>query len=299
MSASSYSGLAGTDVVTPDDRRTFLRNRISWGAVFAGVVTAMVAQMLLHMLGIGIGASSLDAMNTGDNPTASGFSMTAAAWLTVSGIVASLLGGMVAGRLSGTSDLGTARWHGFTSWCAATLVMAYLVTSAAGGIIGGTASALGSTVGAMGRGAATAVSGAAQATDGDALKSQVQRLVSPNDAQTAQANITDYIRASVTGDRAAADSARDRAIDGLARTANVSPDEARTRLQAAEQQARTAAEQAKVKAQQAADATRKVVATAGIFGFIALALGAVAAFLGGGMGAPRSEGTVVEVSRRI
>jgi hypothetical protein len=48
----------------------------------------------------------------------------------------------------------------------------------------------------------------------------------------------------------------------------------------------------KQKAQQAAEATRKGLASAGIFGFIALALGAVAAWFGGGAGAPRNEATV-------
>ncbi len=114
-------------------------------------------------------------------------------------------------------------------------------------------------------------------TDGDALKAQVQRLVNPNDAQAAQDNITSYIRAAISGDKATADAARDRTVDSLAKTANVSPDEARTRLQAAEQQARAAAEQVKQKAQGAAEATRKGVASAGMLGFVALALGGIAA----------------------
>ncbi len=179
------------------------------------------------------------------------------------------------------------------SWCAATLVIFYLLTSAVGGIIGGTFNALGSTVGAAGKGAASAVSGIAQSTNGDALQAQVQRLVNPNAAQNAQDDIMTYVRASVSGDQAAASAARDRAVNGLAKTANISPDEARTRLQQAEQQARQTADQVKQKAQQAAEATRKGVASAGTFGFMALALGAVAAWFGGGIGAPRRETTVV------
>jgi hypothetical protein len=252
---------------------------------------------LLNILGIGIGASSLDAANTGDNPSASGFSLTAGIWWTLSGIIASFVGGVVAGRLCGTSDNNTAHWHGFVSWCAATLLIFYLLTSAVGGIIGGTFNALGSTVGAAGRGAASAVSGVAQNTNGDALQAQVKRLVNPDAAQNAQDDIMAYVRASVSGDQAAASAARDRAVDALAKTANISPDEARTRLQQTEQQARQAADQVKQKAQQAAEATRKGLASAGIFGFIALALGAVAAWFGGGAGAPRRETTVVRASR--
>ena len=272
-----------------DDRATHLRNRVSWGAIFAGVAAALVIQLLLNMLGIGIGASSLDAANTADNPTASGFSMTAGIWWTVSGILASLAGGIVAGRLCGTSDDNTARWHGFVSWCAATLVVFYLLTTAVGGLIGGTFSALGSAIGATGRGAASAVSGLAQTANGDALTAQVKRLVNPNDAQSAQDNVLAYVRASISGDQAAADAARENAVNSIAKAANISPDEAKTRLQQVETQAKQAAETAKQKALQAAEAARKSVATAGIYGFVALLLGAIAAWFGGGIGAPRRE----------
>ena len=283
---------ASVDAVVPDDRRTLMRNSASWGAILAGVVAAMVVQLLLNILGIGIGASSLDAANTGDNPTASGFSLTAGIWWTLSGIIASFVGGVVAGRLCGTSDNNTAHWHGFVSWCVATLLIFYLLTSAVGSIIGGTFNALGSTVGAAGRGAASAVSSVAQNTNGDALQAQVKRLVNPDQAQNAQDDIMTYVRATISGDQAAAAASRDRAVDALAKTANISPDEARTRLQQTQQQAQQAADQVKQKAQQAAEATRKGLASAGIFGFIALALGAVAAWFGGGVGAPRREATV-------
>ena len=287
--------------MVPDDRSTRLRNRASWGAILAGVAAALVIQLLINMLGIGIGASSLDAVNTYDNPTASGFSTTAAIWWTASGIIASFVGGVVAGRLCGTSDGNTARWHGFVSWAAATLLIFYLLTSAVGGIIGGTFSALGSTIGAVGRGAATAVSGAAQTvaqnTDADALQAQVKRLVNPTDAEVAKDNVLEYVRAVVNGNQQAADAARERAVDSIARTANVSPEEAKTKLQQAEQQAKQAAQQVKQAAQQAAEATRKGVATAGIYGFVALLLGAIAAWFGGGIGAPRRETDVVPVSR--
>jgi len=293
------AGGSTAEAVVPDDRLTHLRNRVSWGAILAGVAAALVVQLLLNILGVGIGASSLDAANTGDNPSASGFSVTAGVWWTLSGIVASFAGGVVAGRLCGTSDNNTAHWHGLVSWCAATLVIFYLLTSAVGGIIGGTFNALGSTVGAIGKGAASAVSGIAQNTNGDALQGQIQRLVNPNGAQSAQDNIVAYMRASISGDQAGAAAARDRAVDSLAKTAKISPDEARTRLQQAEQQARQGADQVKQQAQQAAEATRKGVASAGIFGSVALALGAVASWIGGGAGAARRETTVVRTSRSI
>ena len=102
------------------------------------------------------------------------------------------------------------------------------------------------------------------------------------------------MRASLSGDKPAADAARDRAVDSIARTANISPDDARARLQQAEDQARQTADNVKQKAQEAAEATRKGLASAGLFGFAALLLGGIAAIIGGGMRPPRTV-----VSRRI
>ncbi len=123
--------------VTPaEDARTILINRISWGAVLAGVVVTLVSQLILNMIGIGVGAATIDP-GTGDNPSAMGFSMGAAIWWTLSGVIAALFGGYVAGRMAGRPKESTAGWHGVTSWAVTTLVIFYLLTSAIGGVIGG------------------------------------------------------------------------------------------------------------------------------------------------------------------
>ena len=47
--------------VTPaEDARTIMINTVSWGAVVAGVAVALVTQALLNMLGVGLGAATLD-----------------------------------------------------------------------------------------------------------------------------------------------------------------------------------------------------------------------------------------------
>ena len=71
--------------VTPaEDMRTIMLNRVSWAAVFAGVVAALVTHLLLNMLGVGIGAATLDPAG-GDNPEARTFSIMAGIWWTLSG----------------------------------------------------------------------------------------------------------------------------------------------------------------------------------------------------------------------
>ena len=280
---------AAINMATTDEWHTYLFNRASWGAIIAGVVAALVVQLLLNLLGLGVGAASLNAANAADNPDASTFSIGAGIWWTLSGIIAFFCGGVVAGRLCGASKANTARWHGFVTWCATTLVLLYLLTNALGGIVGGTFNALGSTLSGVGRTAASTVSGVAQTADSGNLEAQVRSLINPSDTQNAQNDLIAYIRTSVSGNQQAAQGARDRAVNSLAKAANVSPDEARNRLGQVEQQYRQSVQQAKQQATQTAEVARRSAARAGIFGFIALVLGAIAAWFGGGVGTPRRE----------
>ncbi len=119
-----------------EDARTVLLNQISWGAVLAGVAVALVLNILLNLLGVGMGAATLNPVS-GDNPTAASFSIGAAAWWTVAGLLSSLAGGYVAGRLAGKPVESTAGWHGLISWAMTTIVIFYLLTTAVGSIVGG------------------------------------------------------------------------------------------------------------------------------------------------------------------
>ena len=134
-----------------EDQRTILLNEIAWGAVLAGVVVALVTQLLLNMLGLGIGIATLDP-GTGDNPSATSLSIGAGIWWTLSGILASLVGGYAAGRLSGRPKEATAAWHGLTAWAFTTLVIFYLLSSTVGGVLGGVYNTVSGALGGLGRG---------------------------------------------------------------------------------------------------------------------------------------------------
>jgi len=282
---------------TADTKQTSLLNRISWGAVLAGVTTALVTQLLLNMLGVGLGASALDIGRGADN-SGTAFSIGAGLWWALSGIIAAFVGGMTAGRLAGAAKGDTARWHGLVTWALSTLMIIYLLTSAVGGILGGAFNVLGGAVSGVGKAAAATASGAASVTDGDALAKEARQLVDPNGAQTVQDSVASYIRASISGDNAGAQRAKQEAVTGLARTANISPAEAQTRIEQAQARARQTFETAKAKATEAADAARKGVATASILAAIALGLGALAAWIGGAMGAALHQRADVTVDLR-
>lgn len=291
-SASTPRGLGDKDAphvtpVTPaEDVRTVLINRISWGAVFAGAVIALVTQLLLNMLGLGIGAATFDPA-TGESPTAAGFSVGAAMWWTVSGVIAAFLGGLTAGRLSGRPKESTAGWHGLISWAATTLVVVVLLTSAIGSIIGGAFSALTNAVGGLGSTVAQ-TSGSAIGDVSDpfaAIERQIRERAGGTDPQALRDAAVASMRAALTGDQAQAQQARDRAAEALAQAQNISVEDARAQIDQYEAEYRQNVEQAKQQAVQAAEATAEATSRGAIFGFVALLLGAIAAWFGGRAGA--------------
>ena len=140
--------------------------RVSWSAVFAGVLVALVTQMLLTLLGLGIGLGTLDF--TEEQNPASGLGTGSAIWYIVSSLLSLWLGGWVAGRLSSAPRMFDGVIHGVLTWCLVTLITFYLLTSAVGRIIGGTSRLVGGIVRTAGSGIAAVAPGA-----GDAIQDQL------------------------------------------------------------------------------------------------------------------------------
>lgn len=177
-----------------EDLRTIEINQIAWGAVFAGVAVGLITQLLLNMFGVGIGLATLDP-GTADNPSASGLGIGAGIWWVLSGIIASFLGGWVAGRLAGKPRESTGGWHGLTAWAVTSLIVIYLLTSAISGLVGGTMRALGSATSTAASAAAnnpnaatnavqSGVASATQNTNVEQLGNQLQEAA-PRAANTA------------------------------------------------------------------------------------------------------------------
>jgi hypothetical protein len=280
---------AQTTPLTPaEDARTIALNRISWGAVLAGVALTIVIQLLLNLLGIGIGVATLDP-GAADNPAASTLSIAAGIWYVVAGIIAAFAGGYFAGRLSGSPLKPVGALHGITTWAVATLVVLYLLTTAVGGLVSGVFGTVSGAVGGLGRAAATVVETAtptlANAADPfSAIEQEIRRATGGSDPQALRDAAVAAVRAAFTGDEAQAEQARERAAQALAQAQNISVEEARTRVQQYDERYRAAAEEARQQATEAADAAAAVVSRAALFGFFALVLGAVAGWLGGGAG---------------
>jgi hypothetical protein len=146
---------------------------VSWGAILAGGLGAAALSLILLLLGTGLGLSSVSPWaNRG--MTAATLGVSTILWLTLTQLVASGMGGYLAGRLR-------TRWsgvhtdevyfrdtaHGFLAWAVASLATAALLTSTVGSIIHGGAQTVASGAGgAATLATATAAGAAAQMQPG-------------------------------------------------------------------------------------------------------------------------------------
>ena len=115
---------------------------VSWSAIVAGGVAAAALSLILLILGTGLGFSSVSPWAR-EGISASTLGITAIVWVTVTQILASGMGGYIAGRMR-TQWTGvhtdevyfrdTA--HGFLAWAVASLATAALLTSVIGSILG-------------------------------------------------------------------------------------------------------------------------------------------------------------------
>jgi hypothetical protein len=150
--------------------------RVHWGPVFAGLLTAMTALVLLTLLGAAIGLTAFNAATAaaqgGPPPDAA---RNAGIWEGVAAIFSFALGGYVAARTAGLLDRNWGAFHGAMVFFLAVPVMLYLAGNGLGAIMGGVGAYLGNfnpvDVANQARGAATNLSptdvgrAAAQARD--------------------------------------------------------------------------------------------------------------------------------------
>ncbi|MCE5186618.1 MAG: hypothetical protein LLF76_10885 [Planctomycetaceae bacterium] len=115
--------------------------RIFWGAIIAGALLALVTLFTLSVLGAAIG---LTVLNPTDQNSAQGVGIGATIWWIVTAIIALFFGGWAAARLSGI--WGSGCLQGLTTWALTLVIIGWMLTSAAGKVMGGALSTLQSAV---------------------------------------------------------------------------------------------------------------------------------------------------------
>ena len=158
-----------TDVIINTPVPAVAAKRISWGAVFAGAVLALVIQLALTLLGLGIGLGTIDPL-TEQDPMA-GIGIGAAIWWVISMLASLYIGASVASRLAGMPRPTDGLLHGLLTWSVVTLLTFYLLTTAVGRIIGGVTGIAGRALSGVGSGIAAVAPKAGEAIKGE-LKEQ-------------------------------------------------------------------------------------------------------------------------------
>ena len=163
-------GYRDNDVAVYDDDRVARPvRRISWGAVLAGTLIALMILLLINLLGVGLGLESVDPATEADplSGVGTGLSIT----VIIANILALFFGGWAAGRLAGNPRTTEGVLHGILVWALLTLLTFWLLTTAAGRLVGGAASAVGQGLSLVGQGVSAVAPDAAAAVE-NALSAQ-------------------------------------------------------------------------------------------------------------------------------
>ena len=121
----------GVPAVEVDVAEVPLRDRIRWGPIIAGVVTAFAVLLFLTVLGLALGISALGG---DDDPQTWG--TAAGIWGGLSLLVAFFFGGWMAARAAATLSESDGPLNGFITGAATLLLLLWLATTALTGALG-------------------------------------------------------------------------------------------------------------------------------------------------------------------
>jgi hypothetical protein len=113
------------------------RDRVRWGPIVAGLLTALTALLLLSLLGLAIGLTTVNAgaaATQGGPPPDTG--RNSAIWAAISGVVAFALGGYVAGRTAALFNRGWGALNGALVFMLAVPLTLWLAGQGLGTILG-------------------------------------------------------------------------------------------------------------------------------------------------------------------
>lgn len=115
-----------------------VKNRVQFGPILAGVLTAIATMLILTVLGLAIGASALEPRDVGQS-----LGFGAAIWGIISAVIAFFLGGWVAAKTAAVAGAGSGLINGLMVGAAVLALLLWLTGTGVGALVG----ALGNNVG--------------------------------------------------------------------------------------------------------------------------------------------------------
>ena len=114
------------------------KNRVQWGPIIAGVLSALAILVILTVLGLAVGSSALKPRDVGQS-----LGTGAAIWGVVSAIIAFFVGGYIAAKTAAVGGVGSGLINGVLVGCTILAIVLYLTGSGVSGLIGSLGSNLG------------------------------------------------------------------------------------------------------------------------------------------------------------
>jgi hypothetical protein len=269
--------------------------RMSWGAVLAGAAVALSVQLLLSLLGLGIGLATVDPA-AGDTPDAASFGIATGIFYAIVTLLSLFAGGWVAGRLAGMPVRTDGLLHGLVTWSVAMLLLLYVVTTSVGAVLSGTLGMVGNALQAAGQGVQAAAGAAAESDVGEealnTIEQQAQQLLGQAQQATGAqdtSELLDQVMAVAQG--GLSDQEQQQIVDQIVEQTGVTREEAEAQLQQLQSQYEEAKVAAEEQARQVAQATSEAISQGAFWSFVALLCGAIAAAVGGLVGTPRDLST--------
>ena len=239
---------------------------------------------MLHILGIGVTASSIDtSQHASDALTTIGG--VGGVWNLVATAVSLFIGGFVASTLARTFTSSRAAIYGLGVWAITTLVATAVIVPTLLNGAGNAISAAGTVADRAAQALGSATSGAASGVSQllpSGIVDRVQRTLIGNNTGDVDQNALQQIT-TLIGQRAKGDwSPQQRAQlnDAVAKAAKISPDDARRRVDEAENSINSTIQQASDTARHAAEVTRQAAAGASLWVFASMLIGVIAAIFG-------------------
>jgi F0F1-type ATP synthase membrane subunit b/b' len=183
------------DVIAPESL-----NRLSWGAVIAGSVIALIIQLALNLLGISIGVSTINPQYGEDSAEPKALATGAAVWIGVSTLLALFAGGWLAARFAGLPNDVDGLLHGIMVWGVVMLISIFLLLTSIGRIISGTTSLINQGLTLAGHAAQAASQGVANVARGVAGAAQTAASTAGQAAQNAVNSAENAARQNNVGD---------------------------------------------------------------------------------------------------
>jgi len=253
--------------------------RMSWGAILAGVVVALLAQFAMEMLGVSIGAGAIEPGEDTLGPT---FSSAVVVWLAVSMLLSLFAGGLVTGKLAGIIDPFDGALHGIVMMGLFAFITVFLLTSSITATLRGVTNTVSdglSFVGASVQDVSSTVASTVELRDStlDDIRAEAEEILAEDASLTSlRIALDDYLLDDESGD-----DTRQAAIEALATQTELTEQEAAARLDQWEADFRQTVNRFEAEAEEVASEIADIVAaTAGVI-FMLLVAGAFAAAAGG------------------